>query len=558
MTYQNGFIRRLSHGDNEILRMIYFALRDEHWGTFHLHLEDEKINVTPGGFSIEYKAFNKKNEQRILDWHATITGESNGTVTFRLEGKVLQDTLKNRAGFCVLHPLKQIAGIDCTIVHTDGKQTEGKFPFYIAAKNPFVDIAKMKWHCGGLDLELKFEGDIFETEDQRNWTDASFKTFCTPLSKPFPAWLKKGETISQVVIFTIAAGKTKPIETRETITLKESEIIVPLPAVGIGSSAEVQTVTPAIVIKLDEIKFSHYRIEIDCTQPGWQGMFEREDKNAKAFQLPLEIVIHTTAKYKSEIETLLKLLKQQSATTWQILFLTAGALVTDQGLIDYVSEIKNQFGDVRLGAGTNFNFTEINQNRFNPLSLDFISFSIDPQEHSFDDMSIIENIEAQGHAIESARKIYPGKQIHVCPLTLKKRNNPYTKDPNAVVMSEEQRADPRQTEKFCGVFTLGSIKALSMSGCASVTYYQTAGNQGIISAEGKTFPVFESMKKVLNGSSKIQNVTSSAALDVDAMILFNSNQRELIIWNYTEETKRVTFNNKSFTIPAMEVVVSQL
>jgi hypothetical protein len=558
MIYQNGFIRRLSHGDNEILRMIYFALRDEHWGTFHLHIEDEKINITPNGFSIEYNAFNKKNEQRILDWHATITGESNGTITFRLEGKVLEDTLKNRAGFCVLHPLKQVAGIDCKIVHTDGKQTEGKFPFYIAAKNPFVDIAKMKWHSEDLDLELKFEGDIFETEDQRNWTDASFKTFCTPLSKPFPAWIKKGDTISQVVTFSVASGKANPIETRETVMLKESEIIIPMPQVGIGSSSEVREVTPVLASKLNEIKFSHYRIEIDCTKAAWQSILDREVKNATMLSLPLEIVIQTTPHYKSEIETLLKLFKQQRATTRQILVLTAGALVTHQGLIDYVSEIKNQFGDIRIGAGTNFNFTEINQNRFNPLSLDFVSFSVDPQEHTFDDMSIIENIEAQGHAIESARKIYPGKQIHVSPLTLRKRNNPYTKDPNAVVMSEEQRTDPRQSEKFCGVFTLGSIKALSISGCTSVTYYQTAGKQGIISADGKAFPVFEAIKNILNGNSKIQNVESSSRLEVDGIIVFNGNQKKIIIWNYTEETTHVTFCDNKYSIPAMEIVISQL
>jgi hypothetical protein len=558
MIYQNGFIRRISHGDNEILRMIYFALRDEHWGTFHLHIDNETIDVTPDGFFIEYKAYNKKDDRRILDWHATIKGNSNGTITFQLQGNVLEDILKNRAGFCVLHPLKQIAGADCTIVHTDGKQSKGQFPFYIAAKNPFVDIAKMKWHSEDLDVELKFEGDIFETEDQRNWTDASFKTFCTPLSKPFPAWLKKGETISQTVTFSINVGHAQSLKTGETITLTELETTIPLTKVGIGSSAEVRELTPVIASKLNEIKFSHYRIEVDCTKADWESILRREEKNAKMLNLLLEVVFVTTSNYKAEIETLMKLLNQQPSTTKQILFLTAGALVTDQGLIDYVSEIKNEFGEMLIGGGTNFNFTEINQNRFNPLSLDFISFSIDPQEHSFDDMSIIENIEAQSHVIESARKIYPGKQIHVSPLTLRKRNNPYTKDPNAVVMPEEQRADPRQSENFCSVFTLGSIKALSFSACASVSYYQTAGKQGILSIDGNTFPVFEAMKNIFNGASKIQNVENSSPLDVDAMIVLNDNERKIIIWNYADEMKRVTFGYNTYSISSMEVVVNEL
>ena len=37
-------------------------------------------------------------------------------------------------------------------------------------------------------LRFAFEGELFELEDQRNWTDASFKTYPTPvaLSDPRP------------------------------------------------------------------------------------------------------------------------------------------------------------------------------------------------------------------------------------------------------------------------------------------------------------------------------------------------------------------------------------
>ena len=37
-----------------------------------------------------------------------------------------------------------------------------------------------------VELELLFEGDLFEMEDQRNWTDASFKTYCTPAGARLP------------------------------------------------------------------------------------------------------------------------------------------------------------------------------------------------------------------------------------------------------------------------------------------------------------------------------------------------------------------------------------
>ena len=46
-----------------------------------------------------------------------------------------------------------------------------------------------------------FNGETFEMEDQRNWTDASFKTYCTPLSLPYP-----------IKIIKILGGITGPIE----------------------------------------------------------------------------------------------------------------------------------------------------------------------------------------------------------------------------------------------------------------------------------------------------------------------------------------------------------
>ena len=44
-----------------------------------------------------------------------------------------------------------------------------------------------------------FNGETFEMEDQRNWTDASFKTYCTPLSLPYPIKIIKGTTIKQSI-----------------------------------------------------------------------------------------------------------------------------------------------------------------------------------------------------------------------------------------------------------------------------------------------------------------------------------------------------------------------
>ena len=53
-------------------------------------------------------------------------------------------------------------------------------------------------HAGGT-VEVRMDGDAFEMEDQRNWTDASYKTYCTPLAAPFPVTIEQGETVRQSV-----------------------------------------------------------------------------------------------------------------------------------------------------------------------------------------------------------------------------------------------------------------------------------------------------------------------------------------------------------------------
>jgi hypothetical protein len=99
----------------------------------------------------------------------------------------------------VLHPVKALAGSSCKITHADGSISSSHFPEYVAPLNPFKNIGAMQWECNGHKYNLAFQGETFETEDQRNWTDASYKTFCTPLDKPFPVQMLKGDEVCQCV-----------------------------------------------------------------------------------------------------------------------------------------------------------------------------------------------------------------------------------------------------------------------------------------------------------------------------------------------------------------------
>ena len=219
-------------------------------------------------------------------------------------------------------------------------------------------------------------------------------------------------------------------------------------------------------------------------------------------------------------------------------------------MLDEVASLKKHFPSVLIGAGTDYNFRELNVNRFNGNGVDFISYSIDPQEHATDNLTIIENIAGQSETILSARDIYGHtKAIHISSLTLKKRFNPAATVPADKLLSNELKADPRQATEFAAAFTLGSIKCLSNANANSVTLFQTEGNQGIISLSGQKYPMYNVLQEILtNEPSEIIYTESSQPLTCDGVLLVNVKQKKLMLVNYTEYKQRVTFQNKEYPL----------
>ena len=62
--YDYGFLRRITYGETEVLRMIYFALRDHNWNTIDLHIENENITINENNFQITYDCFHSTAKMR--------------------------------------------------------------------------------------------------------------------------------------------------------------------------------------------------------------------------------------------------------------------------------------------------------------------------------------------------------------------------------------------------------------------------------------------------------------------------------------------------------------
>ena len=106
--------------------------------------------------------------------------------------------------------MEECAAGACTVETTDGAVAPGTFPRRVSPHQPFLDLRAVRHEVApGLEAEVRFEGEVFEMEDQRNWTDASFKTYSTPLALPLPVEVREGERIRQVGDAHPARGRSK-------------------------------------------------------------------------------------------------------------------------------------------------------------------------------------------------------------------------------------------------------------------------------------------------------------------------------------------------------------
>jgi hypothetical protein len=155
---------------------------------------------------------------------------------------------RNRIGICVLHPITECAGQPCLVEHSDGKQESGAFPKLISPWQPFYDVRKISYSVAGVKGELEFEGDEFEMEDQRNWSDASFKTYCTPQSRPKPVTVQPGDKVRQAVrlrlqqpvrpVLPVLLGRPPQFSISTTP-------VVPLPPIGFCIERSGRALSPA-------------------------------------------------------------------------------------------------------------------------------------------------------------------------------------------------------------------------------------------------------------------------------------------------------------------------
>ncbi|MDW7692502.1 hypothetical protein R9C00_12800 [Flammeovirgaceae bacterium SG7u.111] len=556
MLYENGFLRYISLGDYEIIRMIYHAVRDENWGTLPHKISNEKIEKKDDSFKITYDCLCQQNEISFL-WKCIIEGKSNNDITFSISGEALTSFHKNRIGFCVLNPIKNFAGEQCSVTDPDRNRTDSSFPNFISPHQPFENIAQFDWKLSKDSMAiLEFEGDVFEMKDQRNWTDASYKLHCTPLSAPFPVLIEKGEQVKQKVSLSLKGDL--PIYTSDSdhVSLsidRHSKKRIPLPSIGLELQQKNRKSDKELAL-LKQARFTHYRLETHFNQRNWHSHLKKGASIAESLGASLESALFFTENAKKEVEKYVKYAKKYDISAINIY--SATHKVTPDELIESVLGIlQRNFPDSLIGAGTNAYFAELNKDRVPINWLDFLTYSLNPQVHAFDNPSLTETLEAQGYTVGSARQFSWGQPVHISPITLKPRFNP---DATSPLTTKPPRGlpslyDPRQMSLYGACWTLGSLKYLTEAGARHLTYYNTVGPGGIMMGKkdsphpqkfrakaGEVFPMYYVFREVMKRTNgRLLTLKSSHPLMADGLAIEEKETLWLCIANFSHKQQEI-------------------
>lgn len=483
----SGRLMDVTYNGRIVLLEVYFALRDQNWNTIPYSIKELELKDSNDCFVIKFHAAHEQGTIQY-NWDGMITGNRDSTITYEFKGKATSQFLRNRIGFCLLHPA-DLKGEICRIVHTRGNTEFRCFPEYIAPYQPFLDIKKMEYDIEkGVSARIEFEGEIFETEDQRNWTDASFKTYCTPLSLPFPIEVKSGECASQKI--KISLGHSENILSAERAKKRNGK------SFRLGSVIKVP-LTEREMYLVEQLHLTHLRYDYYFT--GENKYFENIVCQATKLKVKIKLALFFTEEWQKESDILVDLLEQYSDVIYTILVFAQGVKVVSPQFLETVTmKVKKRCPDLLIGSGTDAFFTQNNREPLPVGLMDIVSYSNNPQVHAFDNDSIMSATDGQTANVYSCKKLFPGIPISVSPVTLKMRWNPdLTGEEICKPGTIPKQVDERQMSLFAGAWFIRSLCSLVCAGADEAEYFELTGSAGIIRGNAELDYPFPAVPEML-------------------------------------------------------------
>jgi hypothetical protein len=434
-----GLVRRGRIGPiwcdgREILRRMFVTVRDRDW---------REVPVTSWHLTVDETSTIAEFEGRHtsdgvdFEWRGQLEISANSRhARFRFEGRALRDMDVCRLGLVILHPVESMVGAEVTACgpHGEAKLTVSRhihpqpivkgLPSAMTAPFSILKIARKDI---GL-LRLEFTGDLFELEDQRNWGDASFKTYCTPLSLGFPRRIARDSVVSQAVEVIYTPPSAAPTSRRRrsavaasSSTEERAAARSSLPATPVAWRCKAPTIGCVVTDPVMDVLIGKNAIAAwDHLQLPWDAV-TRERVGRLLAILPrstqLELVVPSLENSGRLCETARVLRGHEDRIARILLTDTRQALPSART----VANLRLIFSDAGLGEVPVLlmprgYFVELNRGECQDRNVDGFAFPLSSTVHASDTECVIDNVEAATDMVATLKSFKKGAQIAVAPL----------------------------------------------------------------------------------------------------------------------------------------------
>jgi D-apionolactonase len=542
-------LAEISYSGQLILRSVRALIRDQDWNTPSIIVEEVTQSENQLAIRISSSGFG-----------AMFTGK----VTFSVIADVAEiemslvsssDYLANRIGFNLLHP-PALAGTKLSVLHSNKEIEETVFPIKISPNQPVMDITRLSWTQGAQGVYLALSGDVFEMEDQRNWTDASYKTYSRPLSLPFPYPVTSGESINQKLVILViqseAAEKPKQNSTNRILLSQQGKF----PSIQLGAATNPVAADSKPTSKADLVAVP-ILLEVDLRTKNWKAALAAVAKHEAGIDLR---IIYQAGTQEKDFDELLDQIKSLKILRIAV-FDAEQHIWLEQINTKLSTAMQSRDMSTTQLAGARSHFTELNRNFTKvPENCSGITFSITPLFHALNTEQLLESIAMQRLVTQQAVEMAAGKEVHVGPITLRPRfNNVATKAPQIPEVTDLSigygaewfgNSDNRQQSPELAAWTIASAAAIAITGVNSITFFEERGPRGIQSAEGDAYPVYAAVKEL----SELVGGNLLAGESPDGMLWAIGSGSTVLVANLREETAQVEIElngaTKTIDLPA--------
>ena len=352
-------------------------------------------------------------------------------------------------------------------------------------------------------------GRVLEAEDQRNWTDNTYKIYSGSLSEPRPFITSAGSIWKQSIKFEVGVPNSKESDLAK-IMVQEIEA---LPSIGMQFNTDP-------FLSTDDLEKAFVLLDIDHLRINAESLTAQKITTTAASGLILEAALlssNTGAALQSEVENL----SQRVPAGSRLLIQRDGREIVEAADLPKNNSLNSYI------PGTDAYLVDLHREKFNFGNS--VSYSMAPTVHSFDTESIFKTLPTQRESIEFVQKNL-APQVFLSPITFSTRGNPETGH------SINERIDFASPEMALHVqsiegaaWTLGSIFSLASAGAFSGSWHELFGEFGVIYSEAgaiKFSPTFHAISAL--GAHHSHEITIATNLD-NSWVAFENREMKTIL-----------------------------